>query len=372
MIQEPPLPPSWEMKYTNEGVHYFMNHNTCTTNFNDPCPGCKSKQGGSPVAYDWSFHWKCHQFHFLCHLNALPSHVKISMSRQMLFEDSFQQIMNMKLYDLWCCLYIIMWGEEGLDYSGIASCLSPRSLFLLPHEVLNPMYCLFKYAGKNNYCLQINPALYHGKCIDIGFMLPFYKQMNKRPTLKDLNHILVFPYRENSLEECGLKLYFIQDMEILGKVTTHELKEGDESTQVTEENKEEYIMLLSDWRFMRGVEEQTKAFFDGFNEVVPLKWLRYFNEKELELMLCSMQEIDINDWQKNTIYQHYTKNSKQIQWFWQVKMDNEKRIQLLQFITGVCCLPVGGFAEFIGSNGPQKFCIDKAGKEMWLPWSHTW
>lgn len=30
------------------------------------------------------------------------------------------QIMNMKLYDLWCHLYIIMWGEEGLDYSGIA------------------------------------------------------------------------------------------------------------------------------------------------------------------------------------------------------------------------------------------------------------
>lgn len=30
--------------------------------------------------------------------------------------------------------------------------------FLLSHEVLNPMYCLFEYAGKENYCLQINPA----------------------------------------------------------------------------------------------------------------------------------------------------------------------------------------------------------------------
>lgn len=25
-----------------------------------------------------------------------------------------------------------------------------------------------------------------------------------------------------------------------------------------------------------------------------------------------------------------------------------------------------------GSNGPQKFCIDKVGKETWLPRSHTW
>ncbi|KAG8521793.1 NEDD4-like E3 ubiquitin-protein ligase WWP2, partial [Galemys pyrenaicus] len=374
MIQEPALPPGWEMKYTSEGVRYFVDHNTRTTTFKDPRPGFESgTKQGSPGAYDRSFRWKYHQFRFLCH------------------------IMNMKPYDLRRRLYIIMRGEEGLDYGGIAR----EWFFLLSHEVLNPMYCLFEYAGKNNYCLQINPAssinpdhltyfrfigrfiamaLYHGKFIDTGFTLPFYKRMlNKRPTLKDLESIdpefynSIVWIKENSLEECGLELYFIQDMEILGKVTTHELKEGGESIRVTEENKEEYIMLLTDWRFTRGVEEQTKAFLDGFNEVAPLEWLRYFDEKELELMLCGMQEIDMSDWQKNTIYRHYTKNSKQIQWFWQVvkEMDNEKRIRLLQFVTGTCRLPVGGFAELIGSNGPQKFCIDKVGKETWLPRSHT-
>lgn len=30
--------------------------------------------------------------------------------------------------------------------------------FLLSHEVLNPMYCLFEYANKNNYSLQIYPG----------------------------------------------------------------------------------------------------------------------------------------------------------------------------------------------------------------------
>uniref|UniRef100_A0A8B9G731 HECT-type E3 ubiquitin transferase n=1 Tax=Amazona collaria TaxID=241587 RepID=A0A8B9G731_9PSIT len=54
-----------------------------------------------------------------------------------------------------------------------------------------------------------------------------------------------------------------------------------------------------------------------------------------------------------------------------LEMDNKKRIQLLQFIMGTYCLPVGGFAELTGSNGTQKFCNDKVGKEMWLPWSHT-
>ena len=66
------------------------------------------------------------------------------------------------------------------------------------------------------------------------------------------------------------------------------------------------------WRFMRGVEEQMKAFLDGFNEVVPLQWLAYFDERELELMLCGMQEVDVEDWQRNTIYRHYTRNSKQV------------------------------------------------------------
>ncbi|XP_077144642.1 NEDD4-like E3 ubiquitin-protein ligase WWP2 [Ranitomeya variabilis] len=401
MIQEPALPPGWEMKYTNEGIRYFVDHNNRATTFKDPRPGFDSgvKPGGSPGAYDRSrsFRWKYHQFRFLCHSNTLPSHVKISVARQTLFEDSFQQIMNMKPYDLRRRLYIIMRGEEGLDYGGIAR----EWFFLLSHEVLNPMYCLFEYAGKNNYCLQINPAssinpdhltyfrfigrfiamaLYHGKFIDTGFTLPFYKRMlNKKPTLKDLESIdpefynSIMWIKENSLEECDLELYFVQDMEILGEVTSHKLKEGGENIRVTEENKEEFITLLTDWRFTRGVEEQTNAFLDGFNEVAPLEWLRYFDEKELELMLCGMQEIDLNDWQKNTIYRHYTKNSKQVQWFWQMvkEMDNEKRIRLLQFVTGTCRLPVGGFSELIGSNGHQKFCIDKVGKDTWLPRSHT-
>lgn len=51
--------------------------------------------------------------------------------------------------------------------------------------------------------------------------------------------------------------------------------------------------------------------------------------------------------------------------------DNEKRARLLQFVTGTCRVPVGGFAELMGSNGPQRFCIEKVGKDTWLPRSHT-
>lgn len=87
--------------------------------------------------------------------------------------------------------------------------------------------------------------------------------------------------------------------------------------QVGESNKEEYIELLVEWRFNRGIEQQTRAFFNGFNSVFPLEWLHYFDERELELLLCGMQEIDVDDWQRNTVYRHYAPQSKQVVWFWQ-------------------------------------------------------
>ncbi|KAJ8396146.1 hypothetical protein AAFF_G00022190 [Aldrovandia affinis] len=394
---EDPLPEGWEIRYTREGVRYFVDHNTRTTTFSDPRTGKSSVTKGPQIAYERSFRWKLAHFRYLCQSNALPSHVKINVSRQTLFEDSFQQIMALKPYDLRRRLYVIFRGEEGLDYGGLAR----EWFFLLSHEVLNPMYCLFEYAGKSNYCLQINPAstinpdhlsyfcfigrfiamaLFHGKFIDTGFSLPFYKRMlNKKLTIKDLESIDPEFYnsliwiRDNNIEECGLEMYFSVDMEILGKITSHDLKPDGANVLVTEENKEEYIGLMAEWRFSRGVEEQTKAFLDGFNEVVPLQWLQYFDEKELEVMLCGMLEVDLQDWQRNTVYRHYTRNSKQIIWFWQFvkEVDNEVRLRLMQFVTGTCRLPLGGFAELMGSNGPQKFCIEKVGKDTWLPRSHT-
>ena len=62
--------------------------------------------------------------------------------------------MRFQSQDLRRRLYVIFRGEEGLDYGGPAR----EWFFLLSHQMLNPMYCLFEYAGSNNYALQINPA----------------------------------------------------------------------------------------------------------------------------------------------------------------------------------------------------------------------
>uniref|UniRef100_A0A4W4F0M9 E3 ubiquitin-protein ligase n=1 Tax=Electrophorus electricus TaxID=8005 RepID=A0A4W4F0M9_ELEEL len=400
LLNEKPLPEGWEMRFTVDGIPYFVDHNRRSTTYIDPRTGKSSLENGPQITYVRDFKAKVHYFRFWCQVcskTALLFHIKIHVNRKTLFEDSFQQIMSFHPQDLRRRLWVIFPGEEGLDYGGVAR----EWFFLLSHEVLNPMYCLFEYAGKDNYCLQINPAssinpdhlkyfkfigrfiamaLFHGKFIDTGFSLPFYKRILSKPlSLKDLESIDPEFYnsliwiKENNLEECGLEMYFSVDKEILGEVTTHELKPDGGNILVTEENKEEYIRLVAEWRLSRGVEEQTQAFFEGFNEVLPQQYLQYFDAKELEVMLCGMQEIDLADWQRNTIYRHYTRSSKQIVWFWQFvkEMDNEKRMRLLQFVTGTCRLPVGGFTDLMGSNGPQKFCIEKVGKENWLPRSHT-
>uniref|UniRef100_A0A2K5IVR2 E3 ubiquitin-protein ligase n=1 Tax=Colobus angolensis palliatus TaxID=336983 RepID=A0A2K5IVR2_COLAP len=369
---EEPLPEGWEIRYTHEGVRYFVDHNARTTTFKDPRIGKSSvTKGGPQIAYERSFRWKLAHFCYLCQSNALPSHVKVNLSQQTLFEDSFQQITALKPYDLRRRLYVIFRGEEGLDYGGLVR----EQFFLLSHEVLNAMYCLFEYVGKNNYCLQTNPAsainpdhlsyfcfigsfiamaLFHGKFMDTGFSLPFYKRMlSKKLTIKDLEsidtefHSSLIWIRDSNTEEC--EMYFSVDMEIWGKVTSHDLKWGVSNILVTEENKDEYIGLMTEWHFSRG-------------------WLQYFDEKELEIMLCGMQEADLTDWQRNNVYRHYTRNSKQIIWFWQFvkETDNEVRMLLLQFITGTCRLSLGGFAELMGSHGPQKFCTEKVGKDTWF------
>lgn len=49
----------------------------------------------------------------------------------------------------------------------------------------------------------------------------------------------------------------------------------------------------------------------------------------------------------------------------------EKKSRLLQFTTGTSRIPVNGFKDLQGSDGPRRFTIEKAGEVGQLPKSHT-
>ena len=82
----------------------------------------------------------------------------------------------------------------------------------------------------------------------------------------------------------------------------HELKPGGANIEVTNQNKLEYIELIIQWRFVNRVLPQMRQFLDGFNQLIPLTLIRVFDENELELLMCGIGSIDLNDWRRNTVY----------------------------------------------------------------------
>ncbi|KAF8562320.1 hypothetical protein P879_10571, partial [Paragonimus westermani] len=259
-MQGNPLPCGWELRITPEGYPYFINHIKKITTFEDPRRG----ESGTLVK-EWSFQHKETSFRYLCHSNLVHGTTKITVSRSNLLDDSFNQVMKLTTQELRRRLYIIFEGEDGLDHGG----LSREWFFKLSTELSNPMYCLFQYASGTNCSLQINPAssvnpehlqyfrfvgrfialaLYHGKFIDSGFTLPFYKRMlNKKITLDDIETVDSMYFQslkhiqECNVEEEEMDLYFSTEYEILGEVKTHELKPGGAEIPVTEANKAEYL-----------------------------------------------------------------------------------------------------------------------------------
>lgn len=76
------------------------------------------------------------------------------------------------------------------------------------------------------------------------------------------------------------------------KVTDHELKPGGRNIRVTEETKHEYVDLVAGHLLTNAIRPQINAFLEGFNELVPTELISIFNDKELELLISGLPEID--------------------------------------------------------------------------------
>lgn len=126
-------------------------------------------------------------------------------------------------------------------------------------------------------------------------------------------------------------------------------------------------------RIQKRVEEQFNAFMTGLKELIPMELINIFNEFEMELLIGGISEIDIDDWRKNTDYKGYAADDEVIRWFWECirSWPTERQSRLLQFTTGTSRIPVNGFKDLQGSDGPRRFTIEKSGDPSQLPKSHT-
>ncbi|XP_078076314.1 E3 ubiquitin-protein ligase NEDD4-like isoform X8 [Mustelus asterias] len=393
-----PLPPGWEERIHLDGRSFFIDHNTKITQWEDPRLQNPAITGPA-VPYSREFKQKYDYFRKKLKKPAdIPNRFEMKLHRGNILEESYRRIMSLKRPDvLKARLWIEFESEKGLDYGGVAR----EWFFLLSKEMFNPYYGLFEYSATDNYTLQINPnsglcnedhlsyfkfigrvagmAVHHGKLLDGFFIRPFYKMMlGKSITLKDMESVDGEYF--NSLkwilenDPTELDLRFCIDEENFGQTYQVDLKPNGSDMVVTNENKREYIDLVIQWRFVNRVQKQMNAFMEGFTELIPIDLIKIFDENELELLMCGLGDVDVNDWRQHTVYKNnYCTNHPVIQWFWKavLLMDAEKRIRLLQFVTGTSRVPMNGFAELYGSNGPQLFTIEQWGTPEKLPRAHT-
>ncbi|RMZ00704.1 hypothetical protein D0862_06636 [Hortaea werneckii] len=310
-----PLPSGWEMRLTNTARVYFVDHNTKTTTWDDP--RLPSSLDQNVPQYKRDFRRKLIYFRSQPALRILSGQCHVKVRRSHIFEDSYAEIMRQSPNDLKKRLMIKFDGEDGLDYGG----LSREFFFLLSHEMFNPFYCLFEYSAHDNYTLQINP---HSGINPEH--LGYFKFIGR------VVGLAIFHRR-------FLDAFFIGAFYkmILKKRVTLQDMEGVDA---------EFHRTLT-WAMENDITDVIYSTFSVEDE--------RFGEKVTVELKPGGEEIEVTNENK----QEY------IDW------DAEQKSRLLQFATGTSRIPVNGFKDLQGSDGPRRFTIEKSGEEGQLPKAHT-
>ncbi|XP_078171361.1 E3 ubiquitin-protein ligase UPL1-like [Carex rostrata] len=337
------------------------------------------------------------------HDNLVAGPIRISVRRAYVLEDSYNQLRLRRYQDLKGRLTVQFQGEEGIDAGG----LTREWYQLLSRVIFDKGALLFTTVG-NNASFQPNPnsvyqtehlsyfkfvgrvvakALFDGQLLDVHFTRSFYKHMlGVKVTYHDIEAVDPDYYKNlkwmlendvNDIPDLTFSMDADEEKHILyekNQVTDYELKPGGRNIKVTEETKHEYVDLVADHILTNAIRPQINAFLEGFTELIPRELISIFNDKELELLISGLPEIDLNDLKANSEYIGYSAASPVIQWFWEVVkgFNKEDRARLLQFVTGTSKVPLEGFKALQGISGPQRFQIHKAyGAPDRLPSAHT-
>ncbi|KAI9509462.1 HECT-domain-containing protein [Russula earlei] len=231
----------------------------------------------------------------------------------------------------------------------------------------------YRFIGK-----ILGKALYEGILVDVAFAGFFLaKWLGKQSFLDDLASLdpdlyqgLIFlKHYPGNPEELSLNFTIVD--EEFGVTRTIDLKPNGSNIPVTRDNKFEYIFRVSHYRLTKQIKEQSVAFFEGLSAMIDPKWLRMFNQQELQVLLGGVNTpIDVDDLRRNTNYGGgYNDQEPTIVAFWKVVegFDAEQRQALLRFVTSVGRPPLLGFSGLF-----PKFCIRDAGlDENRLPTSST-
>jgi E3 ubiquitin-protein ligase HUWE1 len=151
----------------------------------------------------------------------------------------------------------------------------------------------FKFIGR-----IVGKALAENENIDAFFTRSFYKLiLGQDLELSDLEeqdynfYKSMQYYRENKVED---ELTFSYEREKFGTLETIDLVPNGRNIKVNEENKLDFIEKISLAKMRDDIQPQIKAFLEGFHELIPEDSIRFFDAKELELLISGLPNIDRN------------------------------------------------------------------------------
>ncbi|GBC22980.2 uncharacterized protein OCT59_014075 [Rhizophagus irregularis] len=235
---------------------------------------------------------------------------------------------------------------EAFDPSYGLFAVTKNSLLYPNHQNTTTKIALYSFLGK-----MIARAIQEGILVDVQFARFFLSKMTGRAVfLEDLiglddellKNIMIVKKYEGNIEDLGL--YFAIDEEVNGKVISKDIMGG---SRVTDDNKIQYSYYLADYKLNQQAKEQTRAFINGFQSMIPENWLRMFSPPELQHVLSGEDaDWEVSDLRKYTVYHGgYFDQHISIRHFWSIleDMNLKDKSAFLKFVTSCSKPPLGGF-----------------------------
>ncbi len=215
--------------------------------------------------------------------------LQLSVRRDHVFLDSYKSLHFKKGDEMkFGKLSIRFQGEEGVDAGGVS-----REWFqVLSRQMFNPDYALFepvasdrttfhpnRTSGVNQEHLDffefigriIGKALYENRVLDCHFSRAVYKRiLGKAVSIKDMETLDLDYYKslvwmlENDITDIITENFSVETNDF-GEHQTIDLIENGRNIPVTEENKQEYVRLVVEYRLTGSIQKQLEMFLKGLS-----------------------------------------------------------------------------------------------------------
>ncbi|KAH9129689.1 hypothetical protein LEN26_005691 [Aphanomyces euteiches] len=311
-------------------------------------------------------------------------HLRLSTNRSNILHEALESMLVIQERALCCVSRVDFLGEAGVDAGAVQ-----REWYLLVAEALmKESSGLFILCNRDDQSYFINPnsahayssskfgkldhldafraigrfigrALLDGQVIPLHLNPVLFKVLLGVPmSLDDIDSLDPTIYKslqyilENSHVDDLMLTFSVTERRGDGVVEVDLIPNG-KQIEVTDANKVQYVDLMVEYLLFGRVKLQLWALLRGVYEIVPPELLLPFDHKELELVLCGLNDIDVNDWRLNTTVSSDLRSSSVVEWFWEVvtSLSKDNQAKLLQYTTGSSRVPVQGFRGLTSYDG---------------------